>query len=78
MEWLENQNEVLTEKVGKRKGWSVIGNWKILVDAVALGGDLKQNLSMVLKEFGALEKEMKTLRQRAKLVNLYHNYMEEF
>jgi hypothetical protein len=49
-----------------------------LVDAVALGGDLKQDLSMVLKEFGALEKEMKTLRQRAKLVNLYHNYMEEF
>jgi hypothetical protein len=33
---------------------------------------------MILKEFGVLEKEMKTLRQRAKLVNLYHNFMEEF
>jgi hypothetical protein len=44
----------------------------------ALGGDLRQNLGMVLEELEALEKEMKTLQQRAKLVNLYHNYMEEF
>jgi hypothetical protein len=40
---------------------------------VRLGGNIRQNMSMVQEELEALEKEMKTLQQRAKLVNLYHN-----
>jgi hypothetical protein len=33
---------------------------------------------MIQEELKALEKEMKTLRQRAELANFYHNRMEEF
>jgi hypothetical protein len=33
---------------------------------------------MIPKNMEALEREMKTLRQRVELVDLYHNWMEEF
>jgi hypothetical protein len=40
--------------------------------------DVRQNLSMIQVELKALEKEMRTLKQRGKLIDLYHNWMEEF
>jgi hypothetical protein len=33
---------------------------------------------MIQEELKVLEKEVKMLRQRVELINLYHNQMEEF
>ncbi len=40
--------------------------------------EVRQNFAVIQKELDALEKEMKTLRQRVEFANLYHNRMEEF
>ncbi len=39
---------------------------------------MRQNLGMTLEDMEALEREMKTLRQKVELANLYHHLMEEF
>lgn len=39
--------------------------------------DVRKNPSMILKELEVSKKEMKTLKYRAKLIDLYHNRMEE-
>jgi hypothetical protein len=37
-----------------------------------------QNLGVIKEELDSLYKEMKALRQRVRLANLYHHQMEEF
>jgi hypothetical protein len=37
---------------------------------------MRQNAGMVLKDLKALEKEMRMLRQRIELANLYNNQMD--
>jgi hypothetical protein len=39
---------------------------------------MKENPIMNLEQMEAIEREMKTLRLRTKLANLYHHQMEEF
>jgi hypothetical protein len=48
-----------------------------LIVIVRLKGD-EAKFGMVLEELEALEMEMWTLQQRAKLNDFYHNQMEEF
>jgi hypothetical protein len=48
-----------------------------LIAIVRLKGD-DANFGMVLEELEALEMEMWTLQQKAKLNDFYHNQMEEF
>jgi hypothetical protein len=40
--------------------------------------EVRKNQSTIKKELDSLEKEMRALRQRAELVDLYHHWMEEF
>ncbi len=40
--------------------------------------EVQKNLNVVQKELDILVEEMKALRQRAKLANLYHYRVEEF
>jgi hypothetical protein len=39
---------------------------------------VKQNPGMTLEDMEALEREMRTPRQKVELVDLYHYWMEEF
>lgn len=39
---------------------------------------MKQNLDMTLEDMEALEREMKTPRQKVELADLYHCRMKEF
>ncbi len=48
-----------------------------MIVIVRLKGD-EAKFGMVLEELEALEMEMWTLQQRAKLNDFYHNQMEEF
>lgn len=40
--------------------------------------EVQKNWSTIKEELDSLEKEMKALRQRAELVDLYHHQIEEF